>query len=245
MITIMKNKILTGLALSVILCLSSFGAKAQSVYIQDIIEQIDKNGQEFDAAIVVTGISHAPNMNPPSVSVLEGDYISMRATNCTYIESVEDGYLYSVHLEIDPALDFGQTLTSHIRFTFNLGSEKQRSVDFWTSQPGLSVGSVSPASQNIIYQQADLFVERQSIHSIRPMATKDISRQLDGYPRCIWILLLSRFIITNDGVPGCRDKQRCRHRVHGPRNRSCEPSSRRRNRIGRPDDLPRQLAAAP
>ena len=150
----MKNKILTGLALSVILCLSSFGAKAQSVYIQDIIEQIDKNGQEFDAAIVVTGISHAPNMNPPSVSVLEGDYISMRATNCTYIESVEDGYLYSVHLEIDPALDFGQTLTSHIRFTFNLGSEKQRSVDFWTSQPGLSVGSVSPASQNIIYQQA-------------------------------------------------------------------------------------------
>lgn len=38
----MKNKILTWLALSVIFCLSSFGTKAQSVYIQDIIEYIDK-----------------------------------------------------------------------------------------------------------------------------------------------------------------------------------------------------------
>ena len=34
----MKNKILTWLALSVIFCLSSFETKAQSVYIQDIIE---------------------------------------------------------------------------------------------------------------------------------------------------------------------------------------------------------------
>ena len=40
----MKNKILTWLALSVIFCLSSFETKAQSVYIQDIIEYIDKNG---------------------------------------------------------------------------------------------------------------------------------------------------------------------------------------------------------
>lgn len=38
----MKNKILTWLALSVIFCLSSFETKAQSVYIQDIIEYIDK-----------------------------------------------------------------------------------------------------------------------------------------------------------------------------------------------------------
>lgn len=53
----MKNKILTWLALSVIFCLSSFETKAQSVYIQDIIEYIDKNGQEFDALIGVRGFA--------------------------------------------------------------------------------------------------------------------------------------------------------------------------------------------
>lgn len=68
----MKNKILTWLALSVIFCLSSFETKAQSVYIQDIIEYIDKNGQEFDALIGVRGIRYTESLNLPKVTVLEG-----------------------------------------------------------------------------------------------------------------------------------------------------------------------------
>ena len=62
----MKNKILTWLALSVIFCLSSFETKAQSVYIQDIIEYIDKNGQEFDALIGVRGIRYTEPESPES-----------------------------------------------------------------------------------------------------------------------------------------------------------------------------------
>ena len=65
----MKNKILTWLALSVIFCLSSFETKAQSVYIQDIIEYIDKNGQEFDALIGVRGIRYTESLNLPKVTV--------------------------------------------------------------------------------------------------------------------------------------------------------------------------------
>ena len=85
----MKNKILTWLALSVIFCLLSFETKAQSVYIQDIIEYIDKNGQEFDALIGVRGIRYTESLNLPKVTVLEGDYIVMKATSCTYVGSVE------------------------------------------------------------------------------------------------------------------------------------------------------------
>ena len=104
----MKNKILTWLALSVIFCLSSFETKAQSVYIQDIIEYIDKNGQEFDALIGVRGIRYTESLNLPKVTVLEGDYIVMKATSCTYVGSVEGGHLYKLHLEIAPAMDFGE-----------------------------------------------------------------------------------------------------------------------------------------
>lgn len=116
----MKNKILTWLALSVIFCLSSFETKAQSVYIQDIIEYIDKNGQEFDALIGVRGIRYTESLNLPKVTVLEGDYIVMKATSCTYVGSVEGGHLYKLHLEIAPAMDFGERLRSHIEFTFDL-----------------------------------------------------------------------------------------------------------------------------
>ena len=73
---------------SVIFCLSSFETKAQSVYIQDIIEYIDKNGQEFDALIGVRGIRYTESLNLPKVTVLEGDYIVMKATSCTYVGSV-------------------------------------------------------------------------------------------------------------------------------------------------------------
>ena len=150
----MKNKILTWLALSVIFCLSSFETKAQSVYIQDIIEYIDKNGQEFDALIGVRGIRYTESLNLPKVTVLEGDYIVMKATSCTYVGSVEGGHLYKLHLEIAPAMDFGERLRSHIEFTFDLEYDRWCSVDFWTVQPGLSIGEITPSEQDIAYRQS-------------------------------------------------------------------------------------------
>ena len=168
----MKNKILTWLALSVIFCLSSFETKAQSVYIQDIIEYIDKNGQEFDALIGVRGIRYTESLNLPKVTVLEGDYIVMKATSCTYVESVEGGHLYKLHLEIAPAMDFGERLRSHIEFTFDLEYDRWCSVDFWTVQPGLSIGEITPSEQDIAYRQSPQILtyssdDRPSIQSVQ------------------------------------------------------------------------------
>ena len=168
----MKNKILTWLALSVIFCLSSFETKAQSVYIQDIIEYIDKNGQEFDALIGVRGIRYTESLNLPKVTVLEGDYIVMKATSCTYVGSVEGGHLYKLHLEIAPAMDFGERLRSHIEFTFDLEYDRWCSVDFWTVQPGLSIGEITPSEQDIAYRQSPQILtyssdDRPSIQSVQ------------------------------------------------------------------------------
>ena len=168
----MKNKILTWLALSVIFCLSSFETKAQSVYIQDIIEYIDKNGQEFDALIGVRGIRYTESLNLPKVTVLEGDYIVMKATSCTDVGSVEGGHLYKLHLEIAPAMDFGERLRSHIEFTFDLEYDRWCSVDFWTVQPGLSIGEITPSEQDIAYRQSPQILtyssdDRPSIQSVQ------------------------------------------------------------------------------
>ena len=153
----MKNFIWSYIiALSAIIYLPYSGVKAQQVQLQEIIEYIDKNGQEYDALIQVSDVGYAPNLDPPSILVLEGDYIYMRATSCTYSDTIYDEtgniYIYTVHLEIDPAPDFGETLTSHIQFRFEFSSDIYRSVDFWTAQPGLDVGSISPETQSILYQ---------------------------------------------------------------------------------------------
>lgn len=167
----MKKIILTFIALFATIVLSTLDAGAQGIQMMEIPEYVRKDGQNFKASFLLTGSDHfsPPEINPPRITVLEGDYIEINATSCSFSGRDSNGYIYNLQLEIAPACDFGDKLNCHFRLYFELEYDERYEASFWTEQPGLSVGSVSPSTQNILFEQASqrLTYSSNDISSIR------------------------------------------------------------------------------
>lgn len=183
------------------------------------------------------------------MTVLEGDYIVMKATSCTYVGSVEGGTSLQAHLEIAPAMDFGERLRSHIEFTFDLEYDRWCSVDFWTVQPGLSIGEITPSEQDIAYRQSPQILtyssdDRPSIQSVQ-------WQQKDVYTSD-WINISGANSYTYSPRPLSQTTEfRVVARSKGADIEHTEPAIVRvspqlvgRDRIGRPDDLSRRHPVA-
>lgn len=154
----MKRILLPFIALFAAIGLTTTDIKAQEISIGDVPEYIHKEGMNFGALIVFKGFRSNLEVPLPRITVLEGDYINMIATSCSLNGSYWGGVAYKVNLEIAEASDFGERLSSHIRFRFEFEFEfdehEYYDVDFWTIQPGLDIGSITPTSQNILFKES-------------------------------------------------------------------------------------------
>ena len=124
-------------------------------------EMLKANGKSFkDQTVVISGSGNVAIYATKKATELGAKVVALSDSN---------GYIYNLQLEIAPACDFGDKLNCHFRLYFELEYDERYEASFWTEQPGLSVGSVSLSTQNILFEQASqrLTYSSNDISSIR------------------------------------------------------------------------------
>jgi RHS repeat-associated protein len=142
----MKRIIIPFIALLATLGLSILDTKAQNeIYMADPVDYVPKSGKTHMTSISYEGPTN-PNLEVSQVNILEGNFVDIEAS-VVYQYGVQE-----LVLEIAPAIDFGEMLYSHVQITFNTNTDNWYELEFWMNQPGLDLGSISPSSQNILYE---------------------------------------------------------------------------------------------